>query len=211
VVVSRFPHAVRYIATMAAFVAAAPAALAAQSTDELSARLIAATEAYVESPIITGVSVAVVQGDDVLLQGGFGFVDLEWDVETPTSGEVSYEIGSVTKQFTSAAILLLVEEGKIDLDADFTEYLDFDTQGRSITVRRLLDHTSGIESYTDMPVFRDLSRFTLPRDTLVRLVEDEPFDFEPWLSDSSRRPAWTRRTTAITSSGGIVGRTDTTR
>lgn len=155
------------------------AALDAQSSVEVRQRLTAAAEAYVESPIVAGVSVAVVRGDDVLLEGGFGFVDLEWDVGTPPSGDASYEIGSVTKQFTAAAILLLAEEGKIDLDADFTEYLDFDTRGRSIPVRRLLDHTSGIESYTDMPVFAELTPFSLPRDTLVRLVEAEPFDFEP--------------------------------
>ena len=69
----------------------------------------------------------------------------------------SYQIGSVTKQFTAAAILLLGEEGKLDLDADFTQYIDFDSQGRTVSVRRLLDHTSGIRSYTEMDVFGELS------------------------------------------------------
>jgi CubicO group peptidase (beta-lactamase class C family) len=152
---------------------------AAQSADDVRARLTAAAEAYVESPIVPGVSVAVVRGDEVLLQRGFGYVDLEWRVETPVDAGASYEIGSVTKQFTAAAILLLAEQGEVDLEADFTDYVDFDTGGRTVTVRRLLDHTSGIESYTDMPVFEELTPFTLPRDTLLRLVEGEPFDFEP--------------------------------
>lgn len=145
----------------------------------LTHALDSAARAHVESPIVPGVSVAVVRRGEVLLQGGYGFVDLEWDVRTPAEGDASYEIGSVTKQFTAAAILLLVEEGKLDLDADFTGYIDFDTRGRSVPVRRLLDHTSGIRSYTEMPVFGSLATLDLPKDTLVRLVEAEPFDFEP--------------------------------
>ena len=118
-------------------------------------------------------------GDDVLLQRGYGSVDVEWGVATPADAEVSYEIGSVTKQFTAAVLLLLAEEGEIDLEADLTEYIDFDTGGRALPLRRLFDHTSGMKSYTEMPVFGGLSVQDLPRDTLVRLVEAEPFDFEP--------------------------------
>ena len=146
---------------------------------DLTHALDAAARAHVESVIVPGVSVAVVRGGEVLLQGGYGFVDLEWGVQTPLAGDASYEIGSVTKQFTAAAILLLEEEGKIDLDSDFTQYIDFNTQGRTVSVRRLLDHTSGIRSYTEMSAFAELSVLDLPRDTLVRLVEAEPFDFEP--------------------------------
>ena len=149
-------------------------------TDPLAAQLHAAARAHVDdSPVVPGVSVSVARGNEILLQRGYGHVDLEWDVPTPGAGEASYGIGSVTKQFTAAAILLLAEEGKVDLDADFTDYVDFDTDGRVIPVRRLLDHTSGIESYTEMSVFGDLVPFDLPRDTLLRLVEDEPFRFEP--------------------------------
>lgn len=157
----------------------AASGLAAQSSTLLTAALDSATRAHVASPIIPGVSVAVVRGGEVLLQGGFGFVDLEWDVETPAEGTASYEIGSVTKQFTSASVLLLVEEGRLDLDADFTRYIDFDTQGRTVPLRRLLDHTSGIRSYTEMEVFGAIAVTDLPQDTLLRLVEAEPFDFEP--------------------------------
>ncbi len=154
----------------------------AQSSSALIASLDSAARAHVESEIIPGVSVAVVRGGETLLKRGYGYVDVEWGVTTPANAEVSYEIGSVTKQFTSAAILLLAEEGKLDLDAEFTDYLDYDTRGRRVTVRRLLDHTSGIRSYTEMPVFGELTPQKLPRDTLVRLVEQVPFDFEPGTS-----------------------------
>ncbi|KPJ84032.1 MAG: hypothetical protein AMS19_02215 [Gemmatimonas sp. SG8_23] len=162
-----------------ALLAVQPAASRGQPTRDLQAALDSAVQQYVGSPIVPGVSVAVVRGEEVLLRRGYGLVDLEWDVATPADAGASYEIGSVTKQFTAAAVLLLAEEGLVDLDADFTDYVAFDTGGRTIPVRRLLDHTSGIESYTDMPVFGELTPFTLPRDTLLRLVEEEPFDFEP--------------------------------
>lgn len=134
---------------------------------------------HVESPIVPGVSVAVVQGDDVLLQRGYGWVDLEWEVPTPMDAQASYEIGSVTKQFTAAAVLLLADEGRIDLDASFDRYVDYDLRGRDVPVRRLLDHTSGIRGYTELPFFGELAIRDLPRDTLVRLVESEGFQFEP--------------------------------
>ena len=157
----------------------AGSASAQPGTQILTHALDSAARAHVANPLVPGVSVAVVRGGEVLLKRGYGFVDLEWGVRTPAEGDASYEIGSVTKQFTAAAILLLAEEGLIDLDADISEYIDFDTRGRSIPVRRLLDHTSGVRSYTEMPIFGMLSALDLPRDTLVRLVENEPFDFEP--------------------------------
>ncbi len=147
---------------------------------ELVRALDSAAAAHLEHELVAGVSVAVVLGGDTLLMRGYGLVDLEWDIPTPEDASASYEIGSVTKQFTSAALLKLVEEGKVDLDADVTEYLpELDTQGHRVPVRRLLDHTSGIRSYTAMPAFGDLAVKKLPRDTLVALVSEEPFDFEP--------------------------------
>ena len=147
---------------------------------ELVVALDAAAQAHVEHEMVAGVSVAVVRGDDILLQKGYGFADLEWEIPTPEDAAVSYEIGSMTKQFTAAAVLLLAQEGKLDLDADFTEYLpEFDASDHTVPLRRLLDHTSGIKGYTEMPQFGELSMRALPRDTLVSLVEAEPFDFEP--------------------------------
>ncbi len=160
----------------------APAPVAAQIRDRaaLVAALDSAARAHVADPMVAGVSVAVVRGVDTLLMRGYGSVDLEWNVPTPADGRASYEIGSMTKQFTATAVLQLVKAGKLDLDADFTEYLPgFDEQGHHVPLRRLLDHTSGIKGYTEMPVFADIAVKKLPRDSLVTLVEHEPFDFEP--------------------------------
>ncbi len=158
------------------------APLAGQIADRstLIAALDSAARAHDALANVAGISVAVIRGADTLLLKGYGDADLEWDVPTPADASASYEIGSVTKQFTAAAILLLVEEGKLDLDEDFTKYLPaFDRRGHQVPLRRLLDHTSGIKGYTEMPVFGEISTKALPRDTLVSLVEAEPFEFEP--------------------------------
>lgn len=125
-----------------------------------------------------GVTVAVVLGRDTLVLKPYGYADLEFDVPTP-DGAI-YEIGSVTKQFTAAAILLLQADGKLSVDDDLTRYLpDYPTQGRHITIRRLLNHTSGIKGYTEMPEFGAMMTLPLPRDSLVALFSRQPFDFEP--------------------------------
>jgi len=124
-----------------------------------------------------GLSVAVVKGRDTLALKGYGSADLE--LGTPTPPRAVYEIGSVTKQFTSTAILMLRDEGKLSLDDDFTKYLpDYPTQGHRITVRQLLNHTSGIKGYTEMPQFGPLMVRDLPKDSLVALFSKEPFNFD---------------------------------
>jgi CubicO group peptidase (beta-lactamase class C family) len=171
------------VALLAVLLLSAGATIArAQIADRprLVAALDSAARAHADLPNIAGVSVAVVRGADTLLMRGYGEADLEWHVPTPVDGSGSYEIGSITKQFTAAAIMQLVEAGELDLDADFTTYLpEFDAKGHQVPLRRLLDHTSGIKGYTEMPVFGDISVRKLPRDSLVTLVEAEPFEFEP--------------------------------
>lgn len=109
------------------------------------AEKIAVMDSIAESPVIegrvAGLAVAVVQGSDTLLFKSYGKAHLEWDV--PMAVDAVFEISSVTKQFTAAAALMLRDEGKLDFEADLTEYLpDYPTQGHRIPVRRLLDHTS---------------------------------------------------------------------
>jgi CubicO group peptidase (beta-lactamase class C family) len=161
--------------------AAAPAQAQMNSPESaLAANLDAVARAHAERPGVVGLSVAVVRAGEPLLVRGYGKVNLEWNVDTPRDASAVYEIGSITKQFTVAAILQLADAGEIDLDADLTTYLpDYQTGGRFISVRRLIDHTSGIRSYTEMPAFGELSVRRLPRDTLVALVQAEPLDFEP--------------------------------
>jgi D-alanyl-D-alanine carboxypeptidase len=126
-----------------------------------------------------GMSVAVVRGADTIVLKGYGYADLE--LKTPTPDDAVYEIGSVTKQFTAAAVFQLRDRGLLSLDDDLTKYLpSYPEQGHHVTIRRLLNHTSGIKGYTEMPEFwtRLVARVQ-PRDSLVALFSHEPFDFAP--------------------------------
>lgn len=127
---------------------------------------------------LVGLSVGVSRGEEILLHKSYGLANIEWQVPMPLNAV--HEIGSVTKQFTAVAMLQLYGQERLDLNADISAYLpDFDTQGRSIPVRRLLDHTSGMKGYTEIEEFFELFSRDAPRDELLRMIERYPFDFEP--------------------------------
>ena len=132
----------------------------------------------VDSSQIAGGAILVNKNGKTLIKKSYGYGSLELSAPIPNDG--IFEIGSVTKQFTAAAILKLVEAKKLSLDDDFTKYLEFDTKGRKVTINNLLNHTSGIPSYTSINEFLEkLYIRDLPRDSLVRLVESKDFMFEP--------------------------------
>ncbi|MDX1392799.1 MAG: serine hydrolase domain-containing protein [Gemmatimonadota bacterium] len=136
-----------------------------------------ATEA-IESGRAAGMTIGIERAGEWVHLREYGLADVELDVPTP-EGAV-YEIGSVTKQFTAAALMLLVEEGAVSLDDDVSKWFpDYPLGGRRIPVRRLLDHTSGIKGYTEMESFRSLTTQALEQDSLIALFAAEPFDFEP--------------------------------
>lgn len=158
---------------------ASTATLASAQSDP--AKLIARLDSIAGSGIaenrVVGAVAAVVRGNDTLLLKGYGKADVEWNVPMPS--DAVFEIGSITKQFTAAAILQLRDSGKLSLDDPITKWLpDFDMRGNTVTLRRLLDHTSGIRGITEMPEFGLLvmnPRF--PRDSGYALIKRYPFDF----------------------------------
>ena len=157
-----------------------PRAAGAQPQDraELVAALDSAAQAHAADSTVAGVAVAAVQHGDTLLSEGYGQADLEFGVPMPK--DAVFEVGSITKQFTAAAILQLAAQDSLSLDAPITEYLPgYDTRGHRVSPRHLLHHISGIRSYTNISQFWDLYRQDLPRDTLLTLVEGEPFRFGP--------------------------------
>ncbi len=135
-----------------------------------------------------GVSIAIVRNGRTVLAKGYGFADLENDVAaTP---QTVYRIGSVTKQFTAAAIMRLKEQGKLSLDDTLQKFFpNYPAQGNRVTVRNLLNHTSGIRSFTSMgPKWERLERLDMPPDSMLALFAPEPFDFKPgekWRYDNS--------------------------
>ena len=124
-----------------------------------------------------GVVVLVAQDGEIVHEAGFGFASLAHDV--PATAQTKFRIGSVTKQFTAAAILKLQEEGQLSVDDTLDKYFPDFPKGERVTLHHLLTHTSGIRSYTDKPEFLSRVRSPIDADTLIASFRDDPYDFEP--------------------------------
>ena len=150
---------------------------AAQPARSLTERLDSIAGADVLENEAVGIVAAVVRGDDTLLYRGYGKANVEQNVPMPT--DAIFEVGSITKQFTAAAILQLRDQGKLSLDDDITKWLpDFDTRGNRVPLRRLLDHTSGIPDIAQRWEFGILmTGIGFPRGFMYTLIRRRPFDF----------------------------------
>lgn len=126
----------------------------------------------------TGVSALVAKDGKVLYRKAFGKANLELDVHM--TSENVFEVGSITKQFTSVAILMLLEEGKLSLEDDITKFIpEYPTKGKKITVHHLLTHTSGIKSYTSMQSFGEVMMIDESPLKFIDFFKNEPMDFNP--------------------------------
>jgi len=125
-------------------------------------------------------AVLVSKNNNIIYKKAFGFADYQWGV--PLSTKAKFRVGSITKQFTAALILQLVAEGKINLDGKLLDYLkDYrkDT-GSKVTIKELLNHTSGIESYTNRPhVWLDSLRNHYSEKYFIEHFQSGNLEFEP--------------------------------
>lgn len=123
-------------------------------------------------------TVLVARGDDVLLNKAYGFANLEWNV--PNTPDARFRLGSVTKQFTAASILLLEERGKLSVSDPVKKYLpDAPAAWDKITIFHLLTHTSGIPNFTSFPDYPKMEPFAATAEELVGRFRDKPLDFQP--------------------------------
>lgn len=134
---------------------------------------------YVESQLkkqqIPGMSIAILKDNKIVKIKGYGFSNLEHQV--PAKPETIYQSGSVGKQFTATAVMMLVEEGKIHLDDLVSKYFPNSPDiWKKITVRHLLTHTSGIPDYTakDVDFRKDYTE-----DDLLKILMKLPLEFQP--------------------------------
>jgi CubicO group peptidase (beta-lactamase class C family) len=136
-------------------------------------------DAIIKRGRVAAMSIAVTRGRDTLVMKGYGLADIENDL--PATAQTVYRIGSVTKQFTSVAVMQLIEQGKVSLDDDVTKFVpNAPTHGRKVLVRHLLNHTSGIPSYTDVGnSFGLVMRLDLSHDSLLATVKNDSLQFEP--------------------------------
>ncbi len=125
---------------------------------------------------IAGLALMVAKDGQQIKTEGYGVANLEWNV--PVTKDTVFEIGSITKQFTAACILLLVQDGKLSLDDKINAHLRVAPKNwTNITVRHLLTHTSGIKNYTVLDGFE--LRQHLTQEQFIKQVGDLPLDFQP--------------------------------
>ena len=119
----------------------------ALAQDHVQSRIDSVVKAEMGRQRIPGVAVAVVRGGEVMLAKGYGEANVEHHV--PVTPETVFQSGSVGKQFTSTAVMLLVQDGKLALTDSITKFFPgAPASWKGITVRHLLTHTSGIPDYT---------------------------------------------------------------
>ena len=142
-----------------------------------AARMDQIVQSYVSSRHFMG-SVLVARGNEALLNKGYGSADLEWAI--PNSPDTRFRLGSVTKQFTAACILLLEERGKLSVNDSVKKYMpDAPDAWNKITIFNLLTHTSGIPNFTGFPDYAKLEPFATTPAELVARFRDKPLDFQP--------------------------------
>jgi CubicO group peptidase (beta-lactamase class C family) len=123
-------------------------------------------------------SVLVARDGVVLLSRGYGSANLEWEV--PNSPTTKFRLGSVTKQFTAACILLLEERGKLKVEDSVKKYMsDAPAAWDKVTIFNLLTHTSGIPSFTGFPEYASTEAIATTPEKLVARFRDKPLEFQP--------------------------------
>jgi len=167
------PHFIFFILMVFGIV---PAAIS-QSTSPEKLRMMQVVQNYVDNKSFMG-DVLVAEGNHIALESAYGYADLDWSI--PNTIDTKFRIGSLTKQFTAASILLLQERGKLNVNEPVIKYLHNFPEGWSkVTSRNLLTHTSGIPNFTGAPGFNAYELQDHTPDESVALVQGKPLDFEP--------------------------------
>jgi len=157
-------------------------ALSCPAQTNVSAREVASkVDAYMDAATKIGRfsgSVLIARNGELLVDKGYGMANLELDV--PNTAQTKYRLGSITKQFTAAAILLLQERGRLSVQDSVCKYVpECPAIWQPITLNNLLTHTSGIPNITAFP---DFANFMLQPSTPLRTIErfrDKPLSFTP--------------------------------
>lgn len=122
-------------------------------------------------------TVLIIQKGKKVYQRSTLYANREWKI--PNSQQTKYRIGSITKQFTAALILRLEEDGKLTVNDKLSKYYPGYPKGDSISIHMLLNHTSGIKNYTELPAFWSSMTYRFSVDSMIRVFKDQPNDFSP--------------------------------
>lgn len=165
------------VLALAATLAVAPPPQAATDAD-IAARADAYVSALHTSQRFNG-AVLLARGGRVVLKKGYGMANFEWDI--PNTPSTKFRLGSITKQFTSMAIMQLEERGLLKVDDSIGRHLaDYPKPvADQVTIHHLLTHTSGIPSYTDSPDYRRQMMMPFSPKEMIDRFKDKPLEFEP--------------------------------
>ena len=131
----------------------------------------------IERQHIPGLSLAILRGDRVVKMRGYGLADVEQGVAA--TADTVYEIGSVTKSFTSMAVLLLREQGRLSLDDPLGNFLpEVPDTWKPVTIRQLLSHTAGVPDYEEVMGYESY-RLAMTPAQVYAYVAAKPLDFAP--------------------------------
>ena len=154
-----------------------PSTTATLTVQDLAAELDTALQRVVEAGFLSG-SVLVARDGQIILSQGYGLADR--DKKIPNTAQTRYRIGSVTKQFTAMAILMLQEQGKLNVQDPICDYLtDCPIAWKGITLHHLLTHTSGIPGFTELTGYETTKATPSPPDQTILRFRDRPLDFPP--------------------------------
>jgi D-alanyl-D-alanine carboxypeptidase len=126
---------------------------------------------------VPSVAAAIVKNGQIAYVQAYGAARLE--PRTPANPEMRYSIGSISKQFTAAAMLMLAEQGKLSLDDPVAKYIPDLTRAREVTIRQLLSHTSGYQDYWPQDYVPPLMTQPVAAEKILDLWARKPLDFDP--------------------------------
>ncbi|MDR3445465.1 MULTISPECIES: serine hydrolase domain-containing protein [unclassified Dyella] len=160
-------------------VALAPTVVAASPDMDsaLAKRIDSDAQTVLQRTDTPGATIAIYRDGKPLYVHAYGLSDRER--KTPATTSTYYEIGSITKQFTAAAILQLQEAGKLDINAKLATYLPDAPHAKEVTLKQLLSHTSGMPEYLDGPDVEQWAVKPATFDQIMARIKDKPLDFQP--------------------------------
>jgi CubicO group peptidase (beta-lactamase class C family) len=175
---------------LAALAVSSPAsAISRAIPPSVAVKIDAVAKQEVDLGHVAGASVAVLRSGQLVFSKGYGRSNLE--LAAPVTATTVFRIGSLTKQFTAAGILLLAEHGKLKIDDKLSLYLPNFPRANEVTLRDLLNHTSGIHNFTEGPMIDEISTRGATVQQLVAGIADQSplYDFDPgngwWYSNSN--------------------------
>jgi D-alanyl-D-alanine carboxypeptidase len=177
--VRKFPVLFRAVLVANLLITFLPATAQVSSTlaPELSKNIDLAATNVLTKTGVPSASVAIVKGGQIAYLQAYGAARL--DPRTPARPEMRYSIGSVSKQFTAAAILLLQEQGKLSLDDKVAKFIPDLTRANEVTIRQLLSHTSGYQDYWPQDYVPPFMMQPITANRILDLWARKPLDFDP--------------------------------